>query len=122
MTDQWRMLVVEDDPFSQDVASTILQYHGISVDVAQTGEEALQYLSAQPYHAVVVDLSLPQMDGWSVLRWVQSSPYHQNLPCFAVTAYYGSNVAQEAIEAGFRAFFPKPLQPETFVQDLAKYL
>jgi CheY-like chemotaxis protein len=119
---QWRVLVVEDDPFSQDVASTILQYHGAHVDVAGSGEEAIFMLSENAYDVLVVDLSLPEMDGWSVLRYVRHHPQLAAIPCFAVTAYHSAAVAQEAIAAGFRAFFPKPLHAETFVQDLTTYL
>ncbi len=119
---EWHMLVVEDDLYSQDVASTILQYHGVHVDVVATAEEGLSLLQNNHYHAAIIDLSLPQMDGWGLLRQIKGSPAHAHMPCIAVTAYYSGQVAQQAIESGFTAFFPKPLEPESFVQDLAQYL
>lgn len=119
---QWRMLVVEDDLFSQDVAATILQYHGVNVDVVTTAEEGLHLLQNTRYDAAIIDLSLPEMDGWSLLRHIKGIPAHANMPCIAVTAYYSGQVAQQAIESGFTAFFPKPLEPETFVQDLSQFL
>ena len=122
MMSQWRMLVVEDDPYSQDVASTILQYHGVIVDVVATAEDGLQLLQSNRYDAAIIDLSLPAMDGWSLLRHIKSNPGHAGMPCIAVTAYYSGQVAQQAIESGFAAFFPKPLEPETFVQDLSQFL
>ncbi|MDX2137482.1 MAG: response regulator [Chloroflexota bacterium] len=116
------ILVIEDDPFSRDVASTILEYHNIGVEAVTSAEEAMFLLGDNKYDALLIDLSLPQMDGWGLLRWVKTNPQTAMLPCFAVTAYFSSRVAQEAIESGFTAFFPKPLHPETFVQDLQKYL
>jgi len=118
----WRMLVVEDDLYSQDVASTILQYHGVQVDVVTTAEEGLHLLQTNHYHAAIIDLSLPEMDGWGMLRHIKNNPAHAHMPCIAVTAYYSGQVAQQAIDSGFTAFFPKPLQPESFVQDLAQFL
>lgn len=119
---QWRMLVVEDDEFSQDVVSTILQYHGVQVDVVPTAEEGLSLLARNRYDAAIIDLALPQMDGWGMLRMIRSSAALANLPCIAVTAYYDAQVAQHAIEMGFTAFFPKPLDADSFVQDLAQCL
>lgn len=119
---QLNMLVVEDDPFSRDVASTILEYHDIAVEAVTSAEEAVFLLGDNKYDALIIDLSLPQMDGWGLLRWIKTNPQTATLPCFAVTAYFSSKVAQEAIASGFTAFFPKPLHPETFAQDLQKYL
>jgi CheY-like chemotaxis protein len=119
---EWRILVVEDDEYSQDVASTILQYHGVTVDVVATAEEGISLLARKQYHAAIIDLSLPEMDGWGLLRYIKSEPALVQMPCIAVTAYYSSQVAQQALESGFSAFFPKPLLPESFVQDLAQFL
>jgi CheY-like chemotaxis protein len=118
----WRMLVVEDDPNGQEVAAMILEFHNILVDVAQTAEEGLRLLEDNEYTAAIIDLSLPGMDGWTMLRTIQSDPRTANLPCFAMTAYHATNVAQQAVSAGFTAYFPKPLQAETFVEDLQHFL
>jgi CheY-like chemotaxis protein len=118
----WRMLVVEDDPNGQEVAAMILEYHNIGVDVAHTAEEGLRLLADNEYTAAIIDLSLPGMDGWTMLRAIQGDPRTANLPCFATTAYHAASVAQQAVNAGFVAYFPKPLQAETFVEDLQRFL
>jgi CheY-like chemotaxis protein len=116
------MLVVEDDLYSQDVASTILQYHGVDVDVVSTAEDGWKMLQGNRYDAAIIDLSLPEMDGWGLLSHIKKTPDLAGMPCIAMTAYYSAQVAQQAIESGFAAFFPKPLQPESFLQDLAQYI
>jgi two-component system CheB/CheR fusion protein len=118
----WRILVVEDDPNGEEVAAMILQYHDIGVDVVHTAEEGLHLLEGNHYTAAIIDLSLPGIDGWTMLREIQSDPRTAYLPCFATTAFHAANVAQQAMKAGFRAYFPKPLQPETFVEDLQRFL
>ncbi len=114
----WHVLVVEDDPDGQEVVSRILRHHNITVDVAPTGEDALNMLNAIDYSLAVIDLSLPQIDGWRVLENIQMTPRIAQLPCIAVTAFHSADVAVKAIQAGFTAYFPKPIDPSSFVQEL----
>lgn len=118
----WRMLIVEDDPNGQEVAAAILEYYNVMVDIAHTAEEGLSLLADNDYTAAIIDLSLPGMDGWTMLQNIQSDPRTANMPCFATTAYHAANVAQQAVNAGFTAYFPKPLQAETFMEDLQRFL
>jgi len=113
----WRVLIIEDDPDGQEVVSRILRYHRIEHDVAADGETALQILEQTPYTALVIDLSLPGVDGWEVLQFVKQSTL-SHIPCIAVTAFHSAEVAVEAIRAGFAAYFPKPLDATSFVREL----
>ena len=106
----WHVLVVEDDRYIWEIISRMLEYHGIQVDIAQDGEDALALLADNQYTLAVIDLALPGMDGWQLLREIKAAPGTADLPCVAVTAYHDSKVAHEAIAAGFTAYFPKPLQ------------
>lgn len=115
----WRVLVVEDDPDSQEVVSRILRHHKIANDVASDGETALEMLSQQPYAAVVIDLALPKIDGWGVLETLRNTPQLAHMPCVAVTAFHSAEVAVKAIQAGFSAYFPKPLDATSFVRELS---
>ena len=66
-----KILVVEDDPFLSDIYNTKLKQAGFEVDLAITGEECLQKLSANKYDLMVLDIVLPQIDGWEVLARVK---------------------------------------------------
>jgi CheY-like chemotaxis protein len=112
----WRLLVIEDDPDGQEVVSVILRYHGIPNDVVESAEEALSVLSQNRYTGVIVDLNLPGMDGWTLLERIQTIPNAP--PCVAITAYHTDDLAVKAIESGFKAYFPKPLEATGFVREL----
>ena len=96
----------------------ILAYHGIQARGAASAEEALKTLAEMLPTVVLADLALPQMDGWAFLKEAQKDPRFQLTPFVAVTAYHSTGIAAKALEAGFAAFFPKPLNAMTFVKDL----
>jgi DNA-binding response OmpR family regulator len=62
-----RLLVVEDDPFLSDIYNTKLRQAGFSVDLAMTGEDCLRKLNDNEYDLMVLDIVLPQVDGWEIL-------------------------------------------------------
>jgi DNA-binding response OmpR family regulator len=62
-----RILVVEDDPFLSDIYNTKLKQAGFSVELAMTGEECVNKLAAGEYDLMVLDIVLPQLDGWEIL-------------------------------------------------------
>jgi len=111
------VLVVEDDRYSREMTSHMFAYHQLPVDVAATAEAALELLATRQYALVVIDLALPGMDGWALLRTVKSVPRLAVLPCVAITAYHDASVARQALQVGFSAYYPKPLQT-SFVPQL----
>jgi CheY-like chemotaxis protein len=71
---------------------------------------------------LIVDLALPGMDGWGFLREVQNNAATAHIPAVAVTAFHSANVARQTIEAGFKAYFPKPLDTMSFVRELTRII
>lgn len=124
MKDDWRILVVEDDPDGQAVVSHILDYLNIAIDVASDAEEAENYLFAHgnKYTAAIIDLSLPGKDGWDLLASILANPATAEMPCIAVTAFHTSRLREEAIARGFIAYFPKPLDATSFARSLEELL
>ncbi len=117
---QWQVVLVEDEVDAQDVVIPLLTQHGASVSAVATGEEALELIREKPPTVVLADLALPRMNGWELLQELRSDPRLADIPAVAITAYYSTTVAREAIEAGFAAFFPKPINARTFAEDLAR--
>lgn len=111
---------MEDQEDSLQVVSQILEYHGIRVHVARNGFECLDMLSRVAPTLVIMDLAMPGMDGWETLAQMRSSPATAHIPVVAVTAYDSVNVAQDALQAGFNAYFPKPVEATSFVQHLGR--
>jgi CheY-like chemotaxis protein len=114
----WQVLVVEDEPDSMNIMQKLFSYFGAKVLVVPSAEEALNILETMQPTLVILDLLLPNMDGWDLLQVVRSHPVIANTPVVSVTAYYSHNVARHAKEAGFDACFPKPLMVFCFLEEL----
>jgi CheY-like chemotaxis protein len=107
MSDQ-RVLVVEDDRSSQEILASLLNHRNIDFDIADSGETALTLLSQNTYVMAILDLALPQMDGWELLKMIRADAFTADLNVVAVTAFYDTGLARQAKQAGFQACFPKP--------------
>jgi CheY-like chemotaxis protein len=110
-------LIIDDDAISSDILAQLLRYIGIQADIAPDGETAIGMLTQQTYQFAVVDLLLPKMDGWELLKKLRENPAHADMPVFSLTAYYDSVLALKAQRAGFTACYPKPANP-SIVQDM----
>ena len=100
----------------------MLGHYGIQVEVAGSAEEALQFLDQRQYHAVIVDLALPGMDGLTLLSTIRSNPATAHLPCVVMTAYHSSLVKKQAIEAGCNGYITKPLQDNALFHELSRVI
>lgn len=115
----WQILVVEDEFDSIQMVSKILQHHGASVHIAHNGFECLQMLETLQPTLVMMDLALPEMDGWETLKRLRAMPHTAHLPVVAITAYHSVNVHEDAVKAGFNAYFSKPLDTANIITNLA---
>ncbi len=118
--ENWHVLIVEDEPDGQEVVQGILSYFNITADVAFTGDEALRLLTTHTYTAAVIDIGLPGMDGLQLIRTIRAEAALNHLPCIAITAYHTSQLKKDALQAGFNAYFPKPLNDTHFMQELER--
>ena len=121
---QWNILVVEDDADGQMMMSTLLEHLSIAVDIAANAEEAEKFLfqSGKTYDAAIIDLALPDKDGWQILAEILDDPRTAELSCIAATAYHSSKLREDAILAGFKAYFPKPIDGTKFLRELESLL
>jgi CheY-like chemotaxis protein len=116
----WRVLIVEDEQDSMDVVQDILSHYNIETYGAYSAEEALEIISQVNPTLAILDLALPMMDGWGLLAALRNNPETAHIPAVAVTAYHSANVAQQAIQAGFDAYFSKPIEATSFVRELER--
>jgi CheY-like chemotaxis protein len=120
--ENWHILVVEDDPDGQEVVGRILRHHHISHDTVASAEDAWDMIQQNTYTAAIIDLHLPGQDGWSLLQQIQADGNYSQMKCVAVTAYHSPELAYQAVEDGFVAYFPKPLEATSFVRELQNVL
>jgi len=118
----WNILVVEDDPDGREVVNRILKHHRIAHDTARDAEEAWELLQENDYTCAIIDLHLPGQDGWSLFQQMQTIDHLRNIECVAVTAFHSAEIAYKAVEDGFTAYFPKPLEATSFVRELESVL
>lgn len=118
------ILIVEDDPDASSLVSHIVQHLQQPFEAVSDAEQAITrlYSSGKTFGAVIIDIALPGKDGWELLKYIRSQPTTENLRCIAVTAYHTSKTREQAVLAGFDAYFPKPLDATHFARELATLL
>lgn len=117
---QWCVLVVEDEYDSVQMVSKILRHYGADVHIANNGHECLAKLEDLDPTLIIMDLALPEMDGWETLVRIRSNINTAHIPVAAITAYHSVSVAEDARNAGFNAYFPKPLDTATIIEKLGE--
>jgi PAS domain S-box-containing protein len=116
-----RILLVEDNKINQQVASEILAAVGVSVTVADNGQEALQAVAANEFDAVLMDVQMPVMDGYEATRRLRQDPRSQGLPIIAMTAHAMAGDREKSLAAGMDDHVTKPIDPEVLFRTLEKY-
>jgi CheY-like chemotaxis protein len=118
----WDVLVVDDEPDSLEVASRILRYYGARVHTASNGKEALDQVRSIRPRFIISDISMPEMDGWELLKELKLHRDMLEIPVIALTAHAMVGDRDRAIEAGFHNYLSKPLTAATFMRDLLNLL
>lgn len=116
------ILLVEDNPLNQEVATELLKQVGVSVDVAAHGAEALQQLEQRRYDLVLMDMQMPVMDGLTATRRIRRQPQFADLPILAMTASALVTDREACIEAGMNDFLAKPIEPKKLWAELARWI
>lgn len=114
----WIVLVVEDQADSREVAERILRYYGATVYCTTNGIEALDMLESVVPRFILSDLSMPDMDGWTLIRRLRSDPRTTAIPVIALTAHAMAGDRERVIDAGFDHYITKPLTAQTFIEHL----
>jgi len=120
-----RILVAEDNPVNQKVAQAILRKMGFRADVVANGQEAINALQMIPYHLVLMDCQMPEMDGFEATRVIRlegSRALNPRIPIIAMTASNMRGDRDKCIQAGMNDFIAKPVQKRELAEMLARWL
>ena len=112
-----RVLLIEDDPQSAELLETQLAHAGYSVDVASSGEAGLSSAGAKPPDAIVLDVSLPGIDGWEVIRRLKADERLAGIPVFFATIVDERNAG---LALGASDYFVKPVDQAALLGALAR--
>jgi CheY-like chemotaxis protein len=102
------ILVADDDLLNRIVLSTTLQEEGYVVETAENGKQALETLAAQPFDVVLLDLLMPEMDGYQVLEQIKAHPVWRNIPVIVISSLEEMESILRCIEMGATDYLPKP--------------
>lgn len=105
-----RILLVEDNEMNRDMLSRRLERKGHSVTMAIDGAEGLRMAGEQKPDVILMDMSLPVMDGWEATRRLKADETTRNIPVIALTAHAMSGDEQQARAAGCDEFDTKPIE------------
>lgn len=110
-----RILVVDDEPGIVDIARANLEGHGYIVIGAYDGEEALEKINAEKPDLVILDILMPEMDGWDVLERIESNPELAGIPVIMLTARVSDEDVLRGLETGAVEYMTKPFYPQDLV-------
>lgn len=117
-----RVLVVDDYPDAREMYCEYLEYCGFDVVEAANGMEALQRALDTKPDIILMDLSLPVMDGWEATRRLKADERTAKIPVVALTGHALAGISEGAKRAGCDAFVTKPCLPEDLVKEIRNVL
>ncbi|MDQ4061162.1 MAG: response regulator [Pseudomonadota bacterium] len=106
-----RVLVVDDDPNNRDILDQELEFLGCRAVPAANGREALERLKTETFDLVLLDIMMPELDGFEVLRRLRADPAHRELPVVMVSALDDLDSVVRCISLGADDYLPKPFDP-----------
>ncbi len=116
------VLLVDDSQDNREVYAEFLAGSGFMVEEAADGEEALEKAVALRPSLVIMDLTLPGLDGWETTRRLRKDPRTRHVPVVAVTGHATAEDSSSARQAGCNAFLAKPFLPDMLIAEIRRLL
>jgi two-component system, cell cycle response regulator DivK len=117
-----KILVIEDNQQNMYLCTFILTSHHHDVIQAFGGREGIESAGKNLPNLIILDIQLPEMDGYAVAREIKKNPLTSSIPIVAVTSYAMAGDRERVLAAGCEGYIEKPINPETFVEDIERYL
>jgi len=117
-----RLLLVEDNDLNRDMLTRRLERKGHVLLVARGGEDALRVAVAERPDLILMDLSLPDVDGWEATRRLKAEPATRDTPVIALTAHAMAGDRERALQAGCADYATKPVDFPALLAKIAAHL
>lgn len=117
-----RILVIEDNPNNLELLVYLLHAYGHQVCAAKEGAEGIEQFNRRKPDLVLVDIHMPRMDGYEVLKRLRSNRESEGVPIVAVTALAMVGDREKLLSSGFDGYISKPVDPENFVGKVQEFL
>jgi two-component system, cell cycle response regulator DivK len=116
------ILLVEDNEDNLVVYRTILEHVGYRVVEARDGEEGIARAQETSPDLILMDISIPKMDGWEATQRLKADEATRNIPIIALTAHALEEDRQKAAQAGCDGYLAKPVEPRRVVQEVERFV
>ena len=117
-----KILLVEDNEMNRDMLSRRLERKGYAVVIAVDGQQGVDMALADPPALILMDMSLPALDGWEATRRIKANPATKHIPIIALTAHAMQGDEQKAKEAGCDDYDTKPVELPRLLQKIQAQL
>jgi CheY-like chemotaxis protein len=117
-----KILLVEDNEMNRDMLSRRLQRKGFEVTIAVDGRQGVEMAKAEGYDLILMDMSLPEIDGWEATRQLRAEPGTRKVPIIALTAHAMAGDRERALEAGCDDYDTKPIELPRLLQKMESLL
>ncbi|HZQ10236.1 MAG TPA: response regulator [Anaerolineae bacterium] len=107
-----KILLVEDNEMNRDMLSRRLQRRGYEITMAHDGEQGVEMAQSTAPDLILMDMSLPGIDGWEATRRIKSNAQTKSIPIIALTAHAMAGDREKALEAGCDEYDTKPIDLE----------
>lgn len=116
------ILVIEDNQQNMYLTTFILEKQGHKVIQAWDGRQGVEAAAQNVPDLILLDIQLPEMDGYSVAASLKANPLLAKVPIVAVTSYAMAGDKERILAAGCNGYIEKPINPETFIEQLSIFL
>ena len=117
-----KILIIEDNEQSLYLFTFMLEKHGYEVIQTLDGEEGIEKACRERPALILLDIQLPDMDGYEVARQLKKKPESRHIPIVAVTSYAMVGDRERILAAGCAGYIEKPINPETFMTEVEQHL
>ena len=116
------LLIIEDNEQNFYMMRFLLEKNGFTVLGAENGRDGIEKALRHRPHAILLDIQLPEMDGYAVAEELKKIPELAKIPIIAVTSYAMTGDREKILAAGATGYIEKPINPDTFVGEIMQYL
>ena len=117
-----KILLVEDNEMNRDMLSRRLVRKGYDVVIAENGELGVAMAESEAPELILMDMSLPIIDGWEATRRIKANPRTSNIPVIALTAHAMTGERKKALEAGCDDYDTKPVEISRLLEKIQSQL
>ena len=117
-----KVLLVEDNENNRYLAQFLLEREGFAVRVAVNGKQALEVARSDKPDLVLMDIQMPEMDGYQTAERFKREPTLMEIPLVGVSFFVMPGDRERALQVGFVGYIEKPINPDTFAGEVARFL